>query len=84
DDPEIDEPDMAEEEDEVDSANNEVVQTSSKRKGSATNRNKSNELNELTKAVIDSMLCDEYNKYQDQISQSSRKDNCIVQNLKLT
>lgn len=51
DDPEIDEPDMAEEEDEVDSANNEVVQTSSKRKGSATNRNKSNELNELTKAV---------------------------------
>ncbi|KNZ61317.1 hypothetical protein VP01_14200g1, partial [Puccinia sorghi] len=46
------------------------------RKGSATNRNKSNELNELTTAVLDFMLHDEYNKYQDQIAQSSRKDNC--------
>ncbi|KNZ45154.1 hypothetical protein VP01_8435g2, partial [Puccinia sorghi] len=34
-----------------DSENNEVVQTSSNKKGSATNQNKSNELNELTKEV---------------------------------
>ncbi|POV99365.1 hypothetical protein PSTT_13832, partial [Puccinia striiformis] len=42
---------------------------------SATNRNGSNELNELTKAVIDSMLHDEYVKYQDQIVRSSQKEN---------
>ncbi|KNZ47712.1 hypothetical protein VP01_6200g1 [Puccinia sorghi] len=50
-DPEINEPDMAEDKDEVDSANNEVVQTSSKRKGCAANQNISNELNKLTKAL---------------------------------
>ena len=49
--PEIDEPDMTEEDEEAEGPKDDPAPTSSKKKGSATNRNKSNELNELTQAV---------------------------------
>jgi len=49
--PEIDEPDMTEEDEEAEGPKDDPEPTSSKKKGSATNRNKSNELNELTQAV---------------------------------
>jgi len=49
--PDINEPDMAEEDEEAEGPKDNPAPTSSKKKGSATNRNKSNELKELTQAV---------------------------------
>ncbi|KNZ62122.1 uncharacterized protein VP01_13101g1 [Puccinia sorghi] len=48
-DPEINEPDLAEEYDKVEEENNDPVQTSSKKKGSSTNQNNSNEQLQLVK-----------------------------------
>ena len=55
DEPEIDEPDMAEEDYKAEVPKNDPAPTSSKKRVSATNRNNSNELKKLTKAV--SLFC---------------------------